>query len=120
MALEVGLESMLRRSDGTLLWPSSAIMTPAKVLVGASTPTLPCLHYSSVIVSTSGGSVTVPVTTYVGAGPTAAPMLGAVVGAGSLREGTIAPGEIVTILGAGIGGAPAGLKPGGEEDEGSS
>ncbi len=63
----------------------------------------------TIVVTWTGGSFTIPVTLHMAAGPGLAPRLGAIVNAASLAASSIAPGEIITILGAAIGPAAQGL-----------
>ena len=88
---------------------TDAPLTPATFKVTGTGP-VPGIYYANVTFSTSGGSVTIPATINVTASSTYPPILGAIVNAGSMRSGAIAPGEIIAVIGSGIGPAPTGLQ----------
>ena len=87
---------------------AAAIAAPATLQVVAGAP-FPGTYYGAITVTWSGGSLVVPVTVNVTAAPPFSPLIATVVNAASEVPGTIAPGEILTILGQGIGPAPAGF-----------
>src|SRR5262249_35808898 len=64
----------------------------------------PGTYPASIVVSIPGQSVTVPVTLTVR--PPPEPSIGSVVNAASSVEGAVAPGEIITIHGIGVGPLP--------------
>jgi uncharacterized protein (TIGR03437 family) len=69
---------------------------------------IPGTYYTCLTIDWTTGSLTVPITftvTLVGASP---PVLSAIVSSASATPGAIAPGEIISIFGTGIGSAPAG------------
>jgi uncharacterized protein (TIGR03437 family) len=77
----------------------------------ASANGLPPGTYSSAIVVTwSTGSITIPVTFSVTATSASPPVITAIVNAASALPGPLAPGEIISIFGSGVGPAPAGLQ----------
>jgi uncharacterized protein (TIGR03437 family) len=88
--------------------PGEYYLTPATVTVSASAP-LPGTYYGTASISWANGTVTVTVVFYATASAAAPPRLSGVVSGGSLAAGAISPGELISIFGAGIGPAPAGL-----------
>ncbi len=89
--------------------PSTGVATlvaPASLQVQVSAPQ-PGTYYGSVLITWDGGSVTVPLTLSVAALPDVPPVVAAVVNAASEITGAIAPGEIFTVFGMGIGGTPS-------------
>ncbi|HXM41976.1 MAG TPA: hypothetical protein VN924_12025 [Bryobacteraceae bacterium] len=60
-------------------------------------------YQGNVQITAPSGTVTVPVSVLVTASPVAPPLIGALVNAASQTQGSVAPGEIVTIYGFGVG-----------------
>ncbi len=60
--------------------------------------------------TTSGGSVQIPLSVYIAASPSSPPVIASIVNAASELRGPIAPGEIITIRGLGVGPPPIGLQ----------
>jgi uncharacterized protein (TIGR03437 family) len=85
--------------------PDGRYSTPAVVTVSA-TATQPGVQYGSVTLTTSRGKVQVPVTYYFTASIEFPPTVSVILGAASLRPGPLAPGEIFTIFGSGVGPFP--------------
>jgi uncharacterized protein (TIGR03437 family) len=88
---------------------TNQFMAPATILVTGSF-SLPGLHYASLTVSWNGGSAVIPVTLIAIPTSTMPPVMNAIVGSGSATPGSIAPGELITIFGSGLGAAPADLQ----------
>jgi uncharacterized protein (TIGR03437 family) len=88
--------------------PNSNGLTPVNVNI-SGTRQLPGAYFGTIVVSNSAGSVKVPTSLYVTASPAVPPVLGAVVNGASMRRGPLAPGEIIAVIGSGIGPAPTGL-----------
>ena len=88
--------------------PDPRPVAPAvyRIQAGAS---LPGTIYGSLAVEWDGGALNVPVVLNVTASPALPPVLAAVVNAASQEPSSLAPGEIVSIFGMGIGAAPAGF-----------
>jgi uncharacterized protein (TIGR03437 family) len=55
----------------------------------------------------NGGSTTVPITDYATASASSPPVINTIVSSGSATPGSIAPGELITIYGLGLGTAPS-------------
>jgi len=94
---------------------SGRCATPATVTVAVNAPSLPGTYTGNAVIQWDTGSVTVPVTlqvTFNPAAPPPPPVMSAVLNAASLAPGPLAPGEIVTVLGTGVGSAPTGLQIG--------
>ena len=66
-------------------------------------------YYCGLVISWTTGSITVPVTFNVTSTATFPPIITSVLSAASLTPRSIAPGEIITILGTGVGPPPTGL-----------
>jgi uncharacterized protein (TIGR03437 family) len=101
--------------SGPLCDQSGRCATPATVSVAANAPSPLGTYTGNVVIKWDTGSVTVPVTlqvTFNPAAPAPPPVVSAVLNAASLAPGAIAPGEIITVLGTGVGSAPAGLQIG--------
>ena len=82
----------------------NAAPTPATVTVIAQSPGFaPGEYDGSITISGPAGAVNVPVTLLVTVGPDVLPSIGSVVNAASQMPGAVAPGEIVTIYGFGVG-----------------
>lgn len=80
---------------------------PVYDVAAAAYGLLPGTYYSGLTIDWTTGSITVPITltvTPTGASP---PVMSAIVSAASATPSAIAPGEIISIFGTGIGGAPA-------------
>jgi uncharacterized protein (TIGR03437 family) len=84
----------------------SAYIAPATFQIQAS-GAQPGIYLASITISWGGGSAVIPVTYYATATPSSPPTMSALVGSGSETPGSIAPGELITIFGSGLGGAPA-------------
>jgi uncharacterized protein (TIGR03437 family) len=78
-------------------------MAPATVMVSATAT-------GSITIGWNGGSTTIPVTYYATATPSNPPTMSFLVGSASETPGSIVPGELISIFGSGLGGAPAGLQ----------
>jgi uncharacterized protein (TIGR03437 family) len=104
----VNITSSLPVGDGR-------VATPVTVTVGASAgPLLPGVYRRVITVKWATGSLAIPVTFSVTASSTQPPILSAVVNAASMAPGAIAPGEIISLFGTGLGqvfinGVPAQL-----------
>ena len=96
-------------SGGVSIASSEGFLTPDTLKVSGVKP-FPGTYYSKVTFSTSGGSVTIPATLNVTASADLPPVIGAIVNAASMQAGSLAPGEIIAVLGSGIGPAAAGLE----------
>jgi uncharacterized protein (TIGR03437 family) len=82
----------------------NAAPTPAAVTVLAQSPGFaPGEYDGSITVTGPAGAVNVPVTLLVTTGSGVLPSIGSVVNAASQMPGAVAPGEIVTIYGYGVG-----------------
>ena len=81
-------------------------VTPANLQVVASAQT-PGTYYGGITVTWDGGAITVPLVLSVTAIPGAPPLMATVTNAASQTAGCIAPGELITVFGAGIGGTPS-------------
>jgi len=88
--------------------PAPAVVAPATLQVEAGAPQ-PGTYYGGITVTWDGGSVTVPVTLSVTAAAPFSPLITAVVNSASERPAAIAPGEILSLFGQGIGPSPAGF-----------
>jgi len=82
---------------------------PATIQVTVSAAT-PGAYQGSITVGWNGGSAVVPVTLFATATSSTPPVMTAVTNSGSATPGSIAPGELITIFGSGLGGAPTGLQ----------
>jgi hypothetical protein len=71
---------------------------------------IPGVFQGTMTITTSFGSVDVPVTINVTAAPATPPAIASIVNAASQIPGPLAPGEIITIRGIGVGPATVGLK----------
>ena len=93
--------------------PSSSgqFTAPATIQVSAFS-FLPGTYHYSIIVNWRGGSATIPVTYYATASAATPPVMAAIVNSGSAIPGSISPGELITIFGFALGGAPTGLQIG--------
>lgn len=88
---------------------SGNFVTPSKLSVSALTD-VPGTYQGTLILATSVGKVSVPVTVNVTAGASTPPLLASVVNAASQVPGPLSPGEVITIRGVGVGPAPVGLQ----------
>jgi uncharacterized protein (TIGR03437 family) len=75
-----------------------------QVVASAQTPGT---YYGGITVTWDGGAITVPLVLSVTAIPGAPPLMATVTNAASQTAGCIAPGELITVFGAGIGGTPS-------------
>jgi uncharacterized protein (TIGR03437 family) len=69
----------------------------------------PGTHQASITIGWNGGSAVIPVTVYATATSSMPPVMAYITSSGSATPGSIAPGELITIFGSGLGGAPASL-----------
>jgi uncharacterized protein (TIGR03437 family) len=81
---------------------------PATIQVTAN-PSAPATYQESLVIAWNGGSATIPIALYATASASAPPMVSAIVGSGSAVPSSIAPGELISIFGEGLGGAPTSL-----------
>ncbi len=77
-----------------------------QLTVAAATPGT---YQDSITIGWNGGSAVIPVTFYATATPSTPPVMAYITNSGSAIPGSIAPGELITIFGSGLGGAPASL-----------
>jgi uncharacterized protein (TIGR03437 family) len=82
---------------------------PATITI-ATNASLPGNYQATFTITWAGGSATIPITINVAASPTAPPSMSAIVSSGSAIPGSIAPGELISIFGAGLGTAPTTLQ----------
>jgi uncharacterized protein (TIGR03437 family) len=95
----------------TVLYPPLGQATTPGVIHVEASAAQAGVYQSEVIVTWSQGTIRVPVTFKVSAAAAPPPPLTeAVLSAASQRPGPIAPGEIITIFGLGVGGTPTGLR----------
>jgi uncharacterized protein (TIGR03437 family) len=104
-------------SQGTLGWffsateasalngPNNQAGTPATITVSANA-TLPGSYHQTLNIEWATGSISVPVTFNAGASAMFPPVVSGVLNAASLVPGPIASGEMITMLGTGIGPSP--------------
>lgn len=90
---------------------SNQLVAPATIQIAARSAT-PGTYSGSVQLAWTGGSLAVPVTVAVTGNPATPPVMTAVVASGSALAEAVAPGELISIFGSGIGGAPATLQLG--------
>jgi uncharacterized protein (TIGR03437 family) len=95
-------------SSGMTVGSLAPSVTPAALQLTVSA-NQPGTYSGSVFITWDGGSATIPVTFSATATPGLPPMVSAVVSAASETAGAIAPGEMVSIFGLGVGPAPTGL-----------
>ena len=88
----------------TLLGPNDQFGTPATISVDAYAP-LPGSYHQTLTIQWATGSIFLPVTLNSGASKMFPPIVSGVLNAASLVPGPIASGEMITILGTGIGPA---------------
>jgi uncharacterized protein (TIGR03437 family) len=81
---------------------------PATIQVTATAAT-PGQYFDSITIGWNGGSAVIPVTLFATATPSTPPVMAYITSSGSATPGSIAPGELITIFGSGLGGAPASL-----------
>lgn len=89
----------------TLLGPNNQVGTPATITVGAYA-SLPGSYHQTLTIEWATGSISVPVIFNAGASAMFPPIVSGVLNAASLVPGPIASGELITILGTGIGPSP--------------
>ena len=82
--------------------------SPISNVTAAAYGLLPGTYYASLTIDWTTGSLTIPITLTVTPTSASPPVMSAIVSSASATPGAIAPGEIVSIFGTGIGGAPAG------------
>ncbi len=87
---------------------STEFFTPLTLQVGVIADQ-PGTYNGVIVLTTSDGSVSVPVTLYQTASPGISPVMSMIVNAASGLPGAISPGETIAIYGSGIGSAPIGL-----------
>jgi uncharacterized protein (TIGR03437 family) len=90
--------------------PSVAPVAPAVYQIQASAAE-PGTYYGNITINWDGGFLVTPITLSVTATPALAPVMAAVVNAASQTAAAMAPGEIVSIFGMGVGSAPATFTP---------
>ena len=88
--------------------PTSTTGAPIYNVTAAAYGLLPGTYYASLTIDWTTGSLTIPITLTVTPTSASPPVMSAIVSSASATPGAIAPGEIVSIFGTGIGGAPAG------------
>jgi uncharacterized protein (TIGR03437 family) len=88
---------------------SNQFIAPATIPIAARSAT-PGVYSGSVNLVWTGGSLSIPVTLTITGNPATTPVMTAVVASGSAIAGPIAPGELISIFGSGIGGAPTTLQ----------
>jgi len=81
-----------------------------RTLTIAGFSTIPGTFTGNLTISNSFGSTSVPVTVDVAGSATTPPVLSSVVNAASHRPNALAPGEMITLRGIGIGPPPTGLQ----------
>jgi uncharacterized protein (TIGR03437 family) len=81
----------------------STYIAPAVFVVSVTAP-LAGAYQGSITVAWNGGSATIPVAYYATASPTSPPIMTAIAGSGSGLQGSIAPGELISIFGEGLEG----------------
>jgi hypothetical protein len=79
--------------------------TPATLKVTTSA-NQPGAYGGTIVLATSDGSVSVPVTLYVTSEPGVQPVMSMIVNAASGLPGALSPGEVIAIYGSGIGSTP--------------
>jgi uncharacterized protein (TIGR03437 family) len=94
---------------GSPLTAGNQYTAPATIQLSTNA-TLPGTYYASITVSWSGGSATIPVTIYVASPANVPPIASAIVSSGSAITGAIAPGELISIFGSGLGAGPTNLE----------
>jgi uncharacterized protein (TIGR03437 family) len=99
--------------DGYVTWPfprdrTNPRATPANLEFSVRYAE-PGTYRGNVTITTTLGTITVPVVTYVTATPEMPPVISSVTNSASNRSTSLAPGEILTIRGRGVGPARAGL-----------
>jgi uncharacterized protein (TIGR03437 family) len=103
----------LTTAGGSISIPVSlkvlAAVAPAVLRVQTSAP-LPGTYYGTLAVKWDGGSAMVPITFNATPNPALPPVIATVANAASQLPGALAPGEVISILGMGIGGAPCTLE----------
>jgi uncharacterized protein (TIGR03437 family) len=98
--------SLMASAAASTPFPTS--IAPATLQVQASA-NQPGTYYTAVVISWDGGALTVPVTLSIAPVPSSPPVLSSIVNAASEASNSIAPGELVSLLGMGIGSTPTGL-----------
>lgn len=88
----------------------SFVVTPATLQFTIVGTPQPGTSYGNVVIAWDGGSATIPVTFTATAAPGFPPIVASVASAASGSPGAIAPGEVISVFGMGVGAAPAGLK----------
>jgi uncharacterized protein (TIGR03437 family) len=81
------------------------LSTPTLPSIGAS-PRPPGIYYGTLTIFWATGATIVPITFTVTPTPQFPPLLSAIVNSASERPGAIAPGEIITLFGGGVGPLP--------------
>jgi uncharacterized protein (TIGR03437 family) len=97
---------------GFKVTPSSSTTeytAPAAIQVSAKAA-VPGTYQYSITISWNGGSAVVPVTFIATATSSTPPVMDYITSSGSATPGSIAPGELISIFGSGLGGAPASLQ----------
>jgi uncharacterized protein (TIGR03437 family) len=95
-------------ATGSELNPFPVPVAPATIQVQASA-VQPGTYFGSIEIDWDGGSLTVPVTLSVTPTALFPPIMANVVNAASQSSAALVPGEIISIFGVGIGGAPTGF-----------
>jgi uncharacterized protein (TIGR03437 family) len=90
---------------------SNQFVAPAVIQIIARSAS-PGAYSGAVTLTWTGGSLTIPITITVTGNPATPPVMTALVASGSALAGAIAPGELISIFGSGIGGAPTWLQVG--------
>ena len=90
--------------------PGSTTAQPVFTFLASAYGLPPGTYYGGLIIDWGTGSTTVPVTLSVTANTAFPPIIASIVNGASQAPRSIAPGEIVTILGLGVGPPPSGLQ----------
>ena len=90
--------------------PGFTSAAPVYTVTAAPTGLSPGTYYTGLVVDWTTGSITIPVIFSITPTAGSPPVIAGIVNSASDTPGAIAPGEIVSIFGSGIGGAPTGAQ----------